>query len=328
MDEHTDGWSDIGSAPGARTERRADPDHPLDFFRARSEAGNYMLVLKGESIVITNDLPVLSGLSISLANGASDSTELRLELLDAEQRSIFKALVADILRATQDVAINDSNAGAARVVTRIERWRDFLKRRREQVLSRQAILGLFGELHFLSSRVLDQLAPMDAMLAWRGPHGEEQDFAIGGWILEIKTQLSTADQFLKISSEAQLDTASGPILICHQTFSSCPESDPDAMSLKELVNRLRALLLDQAPLAIDILEAGLIAVGYEDRPEYDQEKWKSVASQFFEVEEGFPRLAPSNIPQGIQSVRYRILPAACSRFKRDEAWLKEKIFDA
>jgi hypothetical protein len=44
--------------------------------------------------------------------------------------------------------------------------------------------------------------------AWRGPFGDEQDFVHGEWIIEIKTQLNTADQRMQISSEAQLDTSS------------------------------------------------------------------------------------------------------------------------
>jgi hypothetical protein len=44
--------------------------------------------------------------------------------------------------------------------------------------------------------------------AWRGPFGDEQDFVHGEWIIEIKTQLNTADERMQISSEAQLDTSS------------------------------------------------------------------------------------------------------------------------
>lgn len=327
MVERADSWEDIGVAPGNRTERRADPEHPLDFFRARSEKGNYMLVLKGEYMSVPQKLPVLAGLDISLIQGSGSASELRLELLDSEQKSIFRALAADILAATSDVAKGDAKAGAARVIKRIERWRDLLKRRRDRVLSRQAIIGLFGELLFLKQRVLPRRTPLDAVVAWRGPHGEEQDFAIGGWIVEIKTQLSTADQFLKINSEAQLDTTSGPIVICHQTIASCPAADPEAQSLNEIIAEIRGYLMEKGPAAIDIFEAGLIAAGHEDRPEYDEESWRAVAASFFEVGEGFPKLVPSNIPPGVQAVRYRILPSACSAFTRNEAWLDENIFN-
>ena len=327
MNDQADSWDGIGTSIGNRTERRANPDHPLNFFRARSEKGNYMLVLKGENLAISNKLPVLAGVDISLVEGNGSLNELRLELLDSEQKSIFRALVADVLLATQDVASGDDVAGAARVVMRIERWQELLKRKRNQVLSRQAIIGLYGELYFLKARILPRMSSQDSVLAWRGPHGEEQDFALGGWIVEIKTQLSTADQFLKISSEAQLDTASGPIAICHQTVASCPANTQGAHSLNEMVTEIREYLLEKGPAVVDIFEAGLIVAGYENRPEYDQESWCPMAANFFEVGEDFPRLCPSNIPQGVQSVKYRILPTACAGFARDEAWLNESLFN-
>ena len=323
----TDDWEKIGTTLGSRTERRADPDHPLDFFRAISEKGNYMLVLKGDELPTSNRLPVLSGLEISIVHSDSDLDELMLELLESEQKSIFRALVADILLATGEMAFGENSAGAARVITRVERWQDLLKRRRNQIMSRQAIIGLFGELHFLRERVLPRMQPTEAAAAWRGPHGDEQDFVIGGWIIETKTQLATADQFLKISSEAQLDTTSGPIAICHQTLSTASSEDPDALTLNEIVVDIRSKLLIFGASALDIFEAGLISAGYETRPEYELESWKPLRATIYEVEDDFPRLVPSNMPIGIRNVTYRILPAACSDYSRNEEWLNETVFN-
>lgn len=327
MNDGRDDWSDIGTTSGSRTERRADPAHPLDFFRARSEKGNYMLVLKGDELPENRRLPILGGIEICLEHNEGRSDELILELLESEQKSIFRALVADILLATKDVIPGDNAAGAARVLTRIERWQDLLKKRRNQVLSRQAIIGLFGELHFLKERVLPRMQPTEAVSAWRGPHGEEQDFAIGGWIIELKTQLSTADQFLKISSEAQLDTASGPIVLCHQNIASTPSGDGEALSLNSIVEEIRKELLNRGASALDIFEAGLIAACYETRKEYDEDSWTLVKADFYEIGKDFPRLVPDTIPAGVQRVSYRIIPAACSEFQRDKAWLNGELFN-
>jgi len=327
MTDMKDDWEEIGTTPGSRIERRANPDHPLEFFRARSEKGNYMLVLKGRELLVSKKLPVLSGIEISIVHSDSDLDELLLELLESEQKSIFRALVADILLATSDMAFGENAAGAMRVITRVERWQDLLKRRRDEVLSRQAIIGLFGELHFLKDKVLPKMQPTEAAAAWRGPYGDEQDFVIGGWIIEIKTQLATADQFLKISSEAQLDTSSGKIAVCHQSLSSAPSEDSDAFTLNEIIKDIRNKLLNYGASALDIFEAGLISAGYETKPEYDLESWKPVRATIYEVEDDFPRLIPSKIPVGIRNVTYRILPAACSDYSRSEHWLNETIFN-
>lgn len=329
MPEHDDAWSDIpkGTTTGGRTERRADPAHPLDFFRARSDKGNYVLVLKGDELPPVGKLPVLSGVALSLKHNHEALDELVLELRDNEQSSLFRALCADILRATSELALGDNSTGVRRVISRIERWQELLKKRKDQILSRQEIIGLVGELLFLKDRVMPRLRPQEAVAAWRGAHKDEQDFAIGEWIIEIKTQLSTADQFLKISSEAQLDTTSGPVMLIHQTIAAAPESDPTALTLNRMVSSIRSALLHSGASALDVFEAGLIAAGYDIRPEYDEEGWIPVRCRMFEITEDFPRLTPKNLPAGVQNVTYRILPNACAGHERDEVWLNVTVFN-
>lgn len=330
MPQTDDAWSDIpkGSLHGGRTERRAHPDHPLDFFRARDEKGHYLLVLKGDELPATGKLPILAGLRIGLVHHQGKRDELALELADSEQLSIFRALAADILQATSDLPSGDSEGGLRRVIGRIERWQELLKRKKNEVLTRQEIIGLVGELLFLRDAVMPRLQSHVAVTSWRGSHRDEQDFAIGGWIAEIKTQLSTADQFIRISSEAQLDTTSGPIALVHQTVSSVSEGDPAAMTLNGLVASIRSRLLASGAAAIDIFEAGLIAAGYETRPEYDEESWLPITRRIFEIAEGFPRLVPAVLPPGVQNVSYRVLPNACSGFERNDTWLNSTVLDA
>jgi len=329
MSELSDAWTSIAVNPeeDGRTERRADPDHPLDFYRARDNQGKYQLILKCTGLQNLSPLPTLSGLTIRFSHTSGTSQELVIGLQDNEQVSIFRALCADILDATRDLESEDSAAAARRVLLRIERWQELLKRRREQLLSRQAIIGLVGELLFLRDYAFDLMQRHEAVASWRGPYGEEQDFGIGNTIVEIKTQLSTADQYLKISSEAQLDSTSGSIVICHQTLASgTAGSSNSARTLNELVAEIRNLILESNPASLDLFEASLMAAAYDVREEYDEESWVPVSLRIFEVCDTFPRLVPDNIPAGIQAVSYRILPNACSEFERDETWLREVVF--
>ena len=327
MAEQHDAWSDIpkGSASGVRVERRADPAHPLDFFRARDEKGRYMLILKGDELPMERP-PSLAGLEVCAQQNSGRPDELVVKLRDSEQLSIFRALSADILEATRELDRGDSLSGARRVVHRIKRWQELLKKRKDQVLTRQAIIGLVGELLFLRDMAMQFLPLPEAVGSWRGSMRDEQDFAIRDWIIEIKTQLSTADQFLKISSEAQLDTASGPIVLIHQTLAASTPDEPSGITLNGLVETIRSELLAKAASTLDILEAGLIAAGYTQRPEYDAEAWLRVRSAAFEVTEDFPKLVPQSLPPGIRKVTYTILPSACADFERDETWLKSTVF--
>lgn len=328
MPEARDDWADISATSGSYTERRADPEHPLDFFRARSDRGNYILLLKVENMPEVGNLPALSGLDFRHARHEDRADELILELRDAEQFSIFRALVSDVMNATTDMAVGENSSGAMRVVHRIDRWQKLLKRRQEKILSRPAIIGLFGELHFMRHRVWPRIGAAAAIASWRGPYGDEQDFAVHGWIIETKSQLSTADQVLKISSEAQLDIESGPIVLCHQSFASSPASSGNALSLNGMVDQVRSDLETEAPSSLDLFEAGLINAEYDHRPEYDREFWEPVMLSIFEIEERFPRLVPSSMASGIRRVSYQIVPAACTDFRREPSWLDREVLGA
>ena len=322
-----DPWETIkpGTTVSGRTERRADPQHPIDFYRARLSDGRYLFVLKGLRDFKTKKLPSLGGIDLSLPESHEGSFELILELSDAEQVSLFRALSEDLLAATDDLSNGASDLAAERLMIRLDRWQAMLRKKRDSLLSRQAIIGLTGELLFLRDRLLPLLGVEQTLRAWRGPHRDEQDFANGDQIFEVKTQLNTADQYLLISSEAQLDDSSGKIAICHQTLVSSHEEEDGAETLNDIVEDVRDRCLSHSLVARDLLDAGLLGAGYQTRAEYDHERWKHVRSRIFEVIDDFPRLVPSQLPPGISKVSYRITLGTCERFERSEKWLEGVI---
>ena len=154
-----------------------------------------------------------------------------------------------------------NSEGLTVVLRRLIDWQDLLKRRQDKTLTRQQIIGLVGELLFLRDIVFQNAGP-EATSTWRGSFGDEQDFVHGEWILEIKTQLSTSDQRMQISSEAQLDTTSGKILICHQTLGASTSTDSRSRSLNQLVEELRLILRTNESSAAMDFELGLTKANY------------------------------------------------------------------
>ncbi len=267
-------------------------------------------------------MPALAGIDIRIEDKPDHTSELILELADNEQVSLFRALTRDFLDATADLSGPASDLAARRIMIRLQRWQAMLRRRRSGVLSRQAIIGLTGELLFLRDRLLPYLGVEQTLRAWRGPHRDEQDFAIGDHLFEVKTQLNTADQYLQISSEAQLDVSSGKVVVCHQTLVSGSE---DGESLNQLVEDLWNKCQAHSLVASDFLEAGLLGAGFQARPEYDEEKWKLARTRVFEVIDDFPRLVPSQLPPGVSNVSYRITLGTCERFERTPDWFEGVI---
>lgn len=132
----------------------------------------------------------------------------------------------------------------------------------------------------------------------------------------MKTQLSTSDHRLLISSEAQLDTAGSALLLCHQAVARVPTVG-GAVSLNALVGDLTREVTTAGPVVLEYFEAALEACGYTRREEYDEPEWLLTDRRLFEVRDGFPRLTPAMLPAGVHAVSYAILLSACQSFAID-----------
>ncbi|WP_162501378.1 PD-(D/E)XK motif protein [Methylobacterium crusticola] len=319
---------DIAPAPGPTADnvRRADSRHPLEFFRGRDFGGRYIFSLAADSGC--RDLPEppkLNGIKVGLERRGADHARLVLTLLDREHFDIFRALCDHLLAATSGLPHGANAAGLRQVLRRLGEWHDMLRRRRDGLLSVPERIGLTGELLFLRDVILPRLTPAEAAAAWRGGHRDEQDFAVGPWQFEVKTQLSTADQRLIIASEAQLDTAGSRLLLCHQGVAASPPGC-QAFTLNGLVAELATIFFAAGPSAGDLFDLALEAWGYSRQDEYNQPTWVLTDRRLFEVREDFPRIVPAMLPAGVQRVSYEVLLRDCQPFAVDIAQTLDSVF--
>lgn len=327
MDENIDPWDNLRQPVGSlsQIERRADPDHSIDFFRGRSSDGRYLFILKGIGNNWEKKLPTLAGIKIRREPESRENQRITLELSDNEMVSLFRALTRDLLQATADLYTGSSDLAANRLIIRLERWQAMLRKSRENLLTRQAMIGLIGELLFIRDVLAPAIGIEQSIQAWRGPHDEEQDFAYGNILFEVKTQLSSADQYLQVNSEAQLDNSSGQIIVNHKTLVASESSDPHALTLNQIVDDLRTECSSTTIRATENFEVALLNLGYKTREEYDESYWRPARTRFFEVQDEFPRFVPASIPPGVSKLRYRISLGAIEKFERDSEWVNGAI---
>ena len=214
------------------------------------------------------------------------------------------------------------------VVARILRWQGLLKRKRGQVLDTAGQLGLFGELVILRDIFLTRTDGFSALSAWRGPSGAEQDFQFGEWLFEVKSQMTSSDRVIRISSAHQLDLVSGNIGLVHQVFGTSGARTGEGRTLRQLVDDIRQALLDESSAAVDLLHARLMEAGYEPLEEYDVQRFVLSRRNAYQVTGGFPRISASELRAGIGNVRYDLSPAACAAYQVEEEELLRKAFDA
>jgi hypothetical protein len=325
----TDEWTDIAPAPTPTADnvRRADLSHPLDFFRGRDFAGRYIFSLTAHSGCRSlPDPPRLNGIDVTLERLGAEGARFVLTLEDRANFDIFSALCDHLLRSTANHSQGANASGLRLVLRRLVDWHEMLRRRRDDLLSMPERIGLAGELLFLRDIVVPRTSPGDAAACWRGGHRDEQDFALGLWQFEVKTQLSTADQRLIVSSEAQLDTGGSQLLLVHQGIAVSPPS-ADAFTLNSLAASLAEGFEAAGSAAKDLFDAGLQAWGYVADDEYDQPSWVLTDRRLFHVRDGFPRIIPAMLPSGVQRVSYEVLLRDCEPFAVDLPQTILRVFE-
>jgi hypothetical protein len=296
---------------GALSARRADPDHPFDFFYAVNAESQLMLALKlGSAVHHNQDLPRLKGLR---ALWIDKTHELHLVLAKAQDVDLFALLCKDLITFTSGA---QSDADCIELLcTRLLKWQRLLSRGGPRFLDAHEIRGLFAELSFLQ-RVLLPRFGTEAVLTWKGPSGFPQDFATDNKVFEIKSHLIGSPQSIRISSPSQLWVDNSDLYLCVYHLA---EVSAGGKCLGTLVDELSNTLGASASAAEEF-EEKLASLGYLDLPEYRSQLFTPVKLDMFKVDNDFPRIIPSQLMPGIQDVTYSIQLAALSTFETTITW--------
>lgn len=237
---------------------------------------------------------------------------LILKLEKHVDKDIFLSLCETLITSLQP--LTDSGAALAITLTHIKRWKTFMSGRKSRFLSPEELRGLFGELQFLRFLCQGRLDEKAAVEAWVGPEGGHQDFIFGNTAVEIKSVSGKERNTVRISSEDQLETLCDNLFLVIFRLNEMSESD-QAMSLNALVRLIEEELNNTD--AVEELLRRLAAYGYIEIGEYDAPKFVVATRQAYYVDNGFPRLIRSKIPEGIVRTTYEIEMERISAFKCD-----------
>ena len=323
LDEIGMRWDLLEAQPptGQRlTARLAIPSRCQDVFIALDVAcRRYVLVAvpKGEPCTLSERIS--KGIAVQTVemsvDGALD-TAIYIEVACLE-KSGYDAL--DIVtRELVDAIEAGASVGRVRLVqTILEKWRRFWSGMAQHLLQKEAQLGLFGELWFLSKWLLPSIGLPRAIPMWRGPAGARNDFEAQGISIEVKSSGSIDGSHQVNGLEQLLEPVDGALLL----FSlSLREEASGIESLPLLIETLRAELTPD-PILLAQFESMLLASGYDDihSVEYEKVKLRVRGEGLYHVLEGFPRLIPSSLkdglPVGIGNVCYEL------RLDAAGAWL-------
>ncbi len=203
--------------------------------------------------------------------------------------------------------LEDPNEYCKLFVQYFYKWSSFFEKKQTNLLSKEVIQGIFGELIFLKHLISNNTeAPINDLLnTWTGLKGTCHDFILESIDYEVKTILSHINH-VKISSEYQLDISNGKNL--ELVVVEVIEDNVDGKNISLLVNELRnnviELFGDYFNIVSSLNDKGLTL---ENLKLYDSWKYTLQKISFYDcTKSNFPKIIKSNLSEELFNLKYCI----------------------
>lgn len=314
---HENPWERLDDGPDGNS-LRVDAEHPVDLFWTIDPAGAYAFA--------AYDIPWRDGVRISSPAGVdirfckthSGSGLLFFSLKNNRDWEMFRALCLDICVATK----GRSNAAFLdTALKRVAKWKRFLSKNRDLMLSKHEIQGLVGELLFLRDHLAQVFSTAEAISFWQGPHGAPQDFTVVKDAVEVKSVLASARSEVTISSFSQLESKAEHLYLHVYRLGEATADSVSALTLPGLVASILSMCAGDESAA-DAFESALAELGYVALPAYDDYVYVKIGEETYEVRDGFPRIQPCDVSHGVIEGKYRIALNWCRDFLAKPKWMR------
>jgi hypothetical protein len=226
-------------------------------------------------------------------------------LKDNLYSDLFNDLILSIFYKIHN--IEDTNEYCKQFVQYFYKWVSFFEKNQTQLLSKEVIQGIFGELLFLEYLINNtNELPIDVILkSWKGLEGTSHDFIFEEIDYEVKTIQSHINQ-IQISSEYQLECTPGKVL--ELVVIEVKDDLDKGKSINKLVEEIRNLCIEKfADNYIVINSLFNQGLTIEKLKNYELWKFSKVKFSFYDsMKPEFPKLIKSSIPIEISNLKYGI----------------------
>ena len=223
---------------------------------------------------------------------------LKFLLLKSSLDELFIKLCWDLIEASRD-----DPQPVEKIVSQYRSWMRLLQQAGSGIMDLSKQKGLLGELLFLSSAI-DKYGSKEALQAWTGPEGCDQDFVFVNHWVEVKSVSIAADQ-VSISSLQQLDrTDEGELVVFFMDKTS--SHGAKTISLIEEIGLINDKLRSNTEK--DAFSCKLARYGYfeKDAALYSETRYSFAEMRRYTVSPDFPRLIRGNCSAGITKAEYCI----------------------
>lgn len=257
--------------------------------------GAYSCLFPIESTLVK--LPEINGLNIHYQLFGEAGSEMKNYILFECNSKSYLPIFTEILKEIIS-EYDKSNSELHNVIKKvISKWRHFLAEPVSLIMKEDEILGLLGELMFLSKLIM--VHNTDALTMWTAERGEE-DFISSGKVIEVKTTRKEKHEHV-INGIDQLLIQPGRVkhILSLLVIRSASEY---ATNLPTLVTEC-AELFAKDPETYDLFFKKLKIRGYDARDylQYLDFSYEYIRGAYFKVDSSFPKLTKDELAKPLNS---------------------------
>lgn len=185
----------------------------------------------------------------------------------------------------------------------LNKWREFFSKETKHILSKNELIGLFGELWHL--REILKINP-NCIDIWTGPNTAEHDIKNGNLALEIKTTTKREGRFFEVHGIEQLMTPEGGNL--YLATMKIEEVPNGVESVPGLIDSICNLGVDCNKFFMKLAE---IEYYLDCNEEYSKLQFEIKENRLYFIDDDFPRIVPDSfvkgfLPQNIVKIYYTL----------------------
>lgn len=277
--------------------------HPTLTMLAHDESRHLSLSVKMPEGVAAPALPSTVGIRVGVQSpGPAETPFLTFTSMAPAMDLVFLSFARFVI--DRSVGAETGAEAIQEVSSAHAAFREYMEAEKE--LSPEKIRGLLAELLVLRALIESGTLPMEALMSWRGPFGENKDFILPtNQAIEVKSAAFNATS-VRISSLEQLDPNNLELFLATVRLERAVEDTENARTLGEHIEEIRAVI-SGAGGDVQMFESGLNAYGLSALDTATLKMcFVSNPPALFSVSEGFPRITPDDVPSGVSSASYAI----------------------
>ena len=226
--------------------------------------------------------------------------------------SVFCTFGEDMISCV--VEEKDEYLALTKLRVRFNTWLALFKKTRTP-LSPEKAKGIFGELYFIDTFMINKYGDAKAINSWSGPEMYSKDFSVDETWYEIKT-INPAATTIKISSVQQLSSNLKGSLVVIRVEEMADSYDAEKSTINKLCQSIISKINDSETK--DSFLQKLLDVGYDFCDDLGNKNYSISKIETYSVNEEFPILRESDIKsEAINNISYELILKLITAFKEE-----------